>query len=511
MKKQLVVIGNGMAGIRTVEELLKVAPELYEITVFGDEPHGNYNRIMLSPVLAGEKSIDDIILNDLSWYENQGIKLWSGRQKRIVKIDRKHRKVFSQDGTSASYDRLLIATGSRPFIIPLPGKELKGVITFRDIRDVEAMLSAAKSKSNAVVIGGGLLGLEAANGLAARGMQVTVVHNSDVLMNRQLDQAASSNLKKAMESRGIGFCMSARASALCGDDNGVVQALQLDNGVELPADLVVMAAGIQPNIQLAEQAGLHCQQGIVVSDTLQTYDPSIYAVGECIQHRGELFGMVAPLWGQAKVCANHLAQFGNHRYQTKAVSTKLKVTGIDLFSAGDFLGDEQSETLVFEDPDRDVYKKLTIRNHRIAGILLYGDTKDGPWYFQLMQDKTDITTFRNTLLFGKANADHNATATLDITANAAKSQKPHNQLQALLNKQLPDELAVCRCTALSHQSIQSAIRQYRPRSPHQLFRILDFKEQEGCRICRPAIDYYLESQESALHGQERYRECHKVI
>ena len=361
MKKlKLVLIGNGMAGIRTLEELLKIAPDLYEITVFGAEPHPNYNRILLSPVLAGEQTFEDIVLNDLNWYADNGIRLLLDR--KVVKLDRRLRKVYAADGSEAEYDRLVIATGSNPFILPVPGNRLEGVIGYRDIADTQAMIDTAKSHSHAVVIGGGLLGLEAANGLKQRGMDVTVVHLADWLLERQLDRTAGKLLQSALEARGIRFRLNTVTDELVDNGDGRVCAVQFKDGDVVAADLVVMAAGIRPNTELAEKSGIPCNRGILVNDTLQTYDPRIYAIGECASHRGIAYGLVAPLFEQAKVCANHLAQFGFASYKGSVVSTKLKVTGIDLFSAGDFMGGEGTEEIVLSDPAGGLYKKLVIRD-----------------------------------------------------------------------------------------------------------------------------------------------------
>ena len=407
-RQSLVVVGNGMAGMRTVEELLKLAPDLYDITVFGAEPHGNYNRILLSPVLAGEKSIDDIMLHTRQWYVDHGITLCAGDP--VVHIDRRRRMVRSKSGREVWYDRLLIATGSSPFIIPVPGHTLAGVIGFRDICDVDTMLEAARAKGHAVVIGGGLLGLEAANGLLRRGMQVTVVHVTDSLMNQQLDKPASLMLKNALEHKGLRFMLEAHTAEIAGNVTGKKQvtAVRFKDGSEIPADLVVMAAGVRPNIALAQECGLHCERAIVVDDTLQTYDPRIYAVGECVQHRSATFGLVAPIWDQAKVCGAHLARSGHRRYVQTATPTKLKVTGVDLYSVGNFIGGEGTEDLVLRDPRRGVYKRLVLNGNRIVGAVLYGDVKDGPWYFDLIQHRTDISSMRNHLLFGEALCAHAA-------------------------------------------------------------------------------------------------------
>jgi NAD(P)H-dependent nitrite reductase large subunit/NAD(P)H-dependent nitrite reductase small subunit len=397
-KQHLVVVGNGMAAMRTVEELLRVAPELYEITVFGSEPHGNYNRIMLSPVLSGEKPVEEIILNTKEWYARHGIVLHTGDP--VVSIDRRKRVVRAKSGYECRYDRMLMATGSNPVIIPVPGHQLPGVVTFRDLSDVDAMLKAAKSGKHAVVIGGGLLGLEAANGLMRQGMNVTVVHLLDSLMERQLDRSAGALLKQSLEARGMKFVMPAQTEAILGED--CVTGVRFKDGSEIAADIVVMAVGIRPNMALAQQIGLRCERGVLVDDTLQTFDPRIYAVGECVQHRNMTYGLVAPLWEQARVCATHLAQLGFARYQGSLTSTQLKVTGIDLFSAGDFAGGEGSEELVMRDPRRGVYKRLVLKGNRVIGAVLYGDVKDGGWYFDLIQKKTDIAAYRNKLLFGQS-------------------------------------------------------------------------------------------------------------
>jgi len=291
-KQKLVLIGNGMAGIRTLEELLKIDPDLYEITVFGAEPYMNYNRIMLSPVLAGEKTIDDIILNDVDWYEKNGITLHTG--KKITEISRKRRTVIAEDGTTADYDKLLISTGSNPIVIPFPGHDLPGVVTFRDIHDVNQMVDASKHHHHAVVIGGGLLGLEAANGLMKQGMHVTVVHLVDTLMERQLDNEAGRMLQTTLEKSGLQFLMACETEAILGDEK--VTGIRFKDGSEIAADIVVMAVGIRPNIELAKKAGIHCERGIVVDDTMMTFDPRVYAVGECGQHRGMAYGLVAPLF-----------------------------------------------------------------------------------------------------------------------------------------------------------------------------------------------------------------------
>ena len=534
-KPRLVVVGNGMAGIRTLEELLKLVPDMYDITVFGAEPHPNYNRILLSPVLAGEQDFDDIVLNPLSWYAEHGIRLHLG--KEVVKIDRVRRCVVAADGTEAEYDRLLLATGSLPFILPVPGKELKGVIGYRDIHDTQTMIDTAKVKRHAVVIGGGLLGLEAANGLKLRGMDVTVVHLAGWLLERQLDPVAGALLETSLKARGLQFRLDTSTSALIGNADGEVTAVRFSDGEEIPADLVVMAAGIRPNTALAQAAGIHCNRGIVVNDTLQTFDPRVYAVGECASHRGIAYGLVAPLFEQAKICANHLATYGIGIYKGSAVSTKLKVTGIDLFSAGDFMGGEGTEEIVLSDPAGGLYKRLVIRDDRLVGACLYGDTGDGGWYFKLIKDGAGIDDRRDQLVFGEKALGDAGTAGQDRAASMADSDevcgcngvckgtivkavraqglftvdevKKHTKAasscgsctglveQILMNclgsnfQETPKTKAVCVCTDLSHGEVRQAIREHRLATHAQAYAFMGWRSPNGCATCRPAINYYM--------------------
>ncbi|RDS86053.1 NAD(P)/FAD-dependent oxidoreductase [Dyella psychrodurans] len=396
-RPRLVVIGNGMAGMRTVEELLLLAPGLYDVAVFGAEPYGNYNRILLSMLLTGEKSVDEIMLNTPEWYVENDIALHTGDP--IVAIDRRRRRVHSRKGIELGYDRLLIATGSQPAILPLPGRDLSGVTGFRGIDDVEHMLEAARTYQHAAVIGGGLLGIEAANGLSRRGMRVTLIHRTNVLLNQQLNADAAGLLARNLQGRGLELRLNAETVSLYGSER--VEGVVLADGSRIKADLVVMAVGVRPDIVLAKSSGLHCESGIVVDDTLQTYDPHIYAVGECVQHRRVTFGLVAPVWEQARVCASHLARFGHRRYRSSQTATKLKVTGIDLYSAGDFIGGAGTDDLVLRDPRRGVYKRLVLKGNRVVGAVLYGDAKDGGWYFELIRSAADITPIRDRLLFGQ--------------------------------------------------------------------------------------------------------------
>jgi nitrite reductase (NADH) large subunit len=395
-RRRLVVVGNGAAALRTLEEFLQLGPQGYEITVFGAEPHSGYNRVLLSPLLAGDKQAEEIVTHPASWYAEHGMVLHSADP--VVHIDRARRRVRSQRGIEVEYDRLLIATGSLPVVLPVPGRDLAGVLTFRDLQDVDAMLSAAREHRRAVVIGGGLLGLEAANGLSRQGMEVTVVHLGAALMERQLDPAAGRLLQSELEGRGLSFRMPAQTVAILGDTR--VTGIRLADGSELAADLVVMAVGVRPNIELAQAAGLRCGRGVLVNDTLQTFDPAIYAVGECVQHRDSTYGLVAPLWEQARVCAAYLAERGVRRYSGSHPATALKVSGIDVFSAGDNQGGDGSESLVLRDAGRGVYKRLIIENNRVRGAVLYGDTRDGTWYSELITEGKDVASLREQLLFG---------------------------------------------------------------------------------------------------------------
>ncbi len=390
--RQLVVVGDDLAAMRTLEELVALAPHVYEISVFGAEPSATDNRS------------DEIVTHPPEWFAQYGITVQPGDP--VERIDRVRRRVHARSGIEVHYDRLLIATGSRAQRLPVPGNDLPGVVAFRDLRDVAAMLGSALPGQPVVVIGGGLLGLEAAAGLAGHGMDVTVVHVSEYLMNRQLDNHASSLLRRELEDRGIKFRLAARAEAIEGVEG--VRAVRLTDGVRLPATLVVMAADVTPNIDLAQAAGLRCDRGILVNDTLQTFDPAVYAVGECVQHRERTFGLVGPLWDQARVCAAYLAERGVRRYGGSRVSTHLKVSGIRVFSAGDFNVGTSSESLVMRDPKRGIYKHLLLEGGKIRGAVLYGDTADSGWYFNLINEGRDVGAMRDQLLFGEPAAEAGA-------------------------------------------------------------------------------------------------------
>src|SRR5580704_4288657 len=401
-RARLAVVGNGMAGMRAVEELLSRAPDRFDITVIGAEPHPNYNRILLSAVLAGEKTLDEIVINPTGWYDRHGIRLIAAN--RATAIDRAARTVALADGTAVPYDKVLLATGSRPLAPPIPGLGLPTVRAFRDVADVEAMIGAARSDRRAVVIGGGLLGLEAAWGLKRRGMSVALVHLMPTLMERQLDAAAATLLHRDLDARGIAFFTNSQTEEILGADRA--EAVLLADGRQIPADFVVLAIGIRPNIDLARKAGLDVNRGILVGDDMATTDPDIYAVGECIEHNGQVFGLVAPIWDQAKVCGARLAGDGAAVYVPPPVFTSLKITGVDVFSAGALAAaDDADEEITLHDAKRGLYKKVILRNDKVVGSVLYGDVADGPWYVQLMREQTDVSAFRDQIVFGRAFAE----------------------------------------------------------------------------------------------------------
>lgn len=535
-REKLVVIGNGMAGCRAVEELLERAPDRFDITIFGAEPRVNYNRIMLSPVLAGEKTFADIIINPANWYDDNGIALIAGDP--VERIDREARTVTARSGRVEPYDRLLIATGSDPFVIPVPGHDLAGVVTFRDLDDVDRMIAAAEAGevlggNNAVVIGGGLLGLEAAHGLMLRGMAVTVVHLMPTLMERQLDEAAGWLLRQELERRGHTILTSASTTAILGVEGKVV-GVELEDGTRIRADIVVMAAGIKPAVALAKGAGLMCERGIVVDDHMATSDPAILAVGECIQHRGQCYGLVAPIWEMCRVLADNLTGVASE-YAGSVTSTKLKVSGVDVFSAGDFSGGDGCEDIIMRDAAHGIYKRLVLKDNRIIGAVLYGDTADGNWYFDLLRKGDDIAAIRQSLIFGQAFAagggigdPHAAVAALADDAEvcgcngvskgkvvAAITDGAHsvaavrstckasascgsctNIVESLLALTLGAEVeagpkTLCSCTSFTHDEVRRLIIERDLKLIPQVMQELHWSTPEGCASCRPALNYYL--------------------
>lgn len=532
MKKKLVVIGNGMAPGRALETLFDKAPGAFDVTIYNAEPRVNYDRIMLSPVLSGEKTFDDIVIHDDAWYAEHGVCLLKG--EKVVHIDRKKKTVMSENGVTSPYDHLIIATGSSPIVIPVPGHDKSGVVTYRDLDDVDAMLETAKTKKNAVVIGGGLLGLEAAAGLQMRGMNVTVLHLMPTLMERQLDPAAGYLLQRAIEARGIRVITKANTQEILGDDT--VTSVVLDDGTILPADIVVMAVGIRPGIAVAKAAELDVNRGILVDDTMRTSDPDISAVGECVEHRGMCYGLVAPLYEMARTLAARLAGDVAVAYTGSVTSTKLKVTGIDLFSAGDFAEGPDRDEIVLRDAASGVYKRLVLKDNNIIGVVLYGETKDGAWFFQMMKDGTDVSDLRDTLIFGQGYAGG---APLDPTAAVAalpddgeicgcngickgqivnaiseKGLKSIDDVRAVTKASgscgsctgLVEQLLalslggaynpaavqpMCPCTDLGHDDVRRLIIAKDLKTIPAVMQELEWKTSCGCAKCRPALNYYL--------------------
>jgi len=531
-KQKLVVIGNGMAPGRMLEHLFETAPDAYEVTIFNAEPRVNYDRIMLSPVLSGEKSFEDIIIHGDGWYVDHGVMLYKGH--KVVEIDRDAKTVTSEHGEVAAYDKLVIATGSAPFIIPVPGHKLPGVLTYRDLDDVDAMLLAAQSRGKAVVIGGGLLGLEAAAGLKERGMDVTVIHLMPSLMERQLDPAAGYLLEQELERRGIKVVTKASTRQILGKTR--VEGIELEDGTIIPASLVVMAVGIRPSAGLAKEAGLSVNRGIVVSDHMQTSDPDIYSLGECVEINGNVYGLVAPLYQMAEVAAAHLSGETAKRFIETSTATKLKVTGINLYSVGDFAEAEDREEIVLRDAAAGVYKRLVLKDNRILGVVLYGETADGAWFFDLLKKQTDVSQMRETLIFGQAYQGGSpmdpmaAVAALPDDAEicgcndvckgkitAAITSKgltglddvrAHTKASAscgtctglveqLLSLTLGDAYnpaavtPMCKCTDLGHDDVRRLIKAKQLKTIPAVMQELEWKTSCGCAKCRPALNYYL--------------------
>ncbi len=528
--QKLVVIGAGMASGRLLEHLLDADPGAFEITLFNAEPRGNYNRIMLSPVLSGEKSFAEIVTHDDDWYGANKVTCRFG--EKVLSVDTARKVVVGEKGEVA-YDKLVFGTGSSAFIIPCPGHDLPGVVAFRDLEDTTAMTEAAgKPGSKAVVIGGGLLGLEAAAALRLRGMEVTVLHIASHLMERQLDPAAGYLLKKDLERRGITVLLEASTKEIVG--NGKAEQVNLADGTELPCDIVCMAVGIRPAVKLAQDSGIACGRAIKVDAQMRTETPDVFAVGECVEYEGNLFGLVAPLYDQAKVLAKTLLG-EEETFAMRELSTKLKVTGCDLFSAGDFADGPGREDIVYRDPARGIYKRLVIEEDKLVGAVMYGDTADGNWFFGLIKDGTDISEMRETLIFGPsyqggASADPlSAVAALppeaeicgcngvckgDIVAaieggatdlGAIKATTKASAscgtctglVEQVLSVTLGDEFVlptaqpVCGCTELTHEDVRRLIKAQELKSQEAVWQELGWKTRNGCDVCRPAINFYL--------------------
>lgn len=534
--ERLVVVGNGMAGIGCLEQILKY-PRKFGVTVFGDETHLNYNRILLSSVLAGEKSADEIVLNSLEWYERNGIQLRLG--VHIVDVDADTKTVMGDDGSVTPFDKLLLATGSNPLIPPMDGTAKRGVYVFRNLDDTRALLECSRSGAKAVVIGGGLLGLEAARGLQLQGCGVTVVHLMDRLMERQLDLTGGSYLKAKMECMGIGVLLNRNTKAILGDERAT--GLRFEDGTELEADFVVIAAGIRPNVDLGRKAGLAVKRGILVNDQMETSNPDIFAVGECVEHNGICYGLVAPLLEQGKVLAATITGNGSSGYEGTVPAAKLKIMGVDVFSAGEIGEAAPGNDIVrYEDAALGIYKRLTLRENRLCGVILMGDTSDSHRYMDLLQSKEDLTDMRRQLLFPQPAADagfdvaalpdskvicgchgvskgaiiraiqENALSTLGQVRACTKASTGcgsctelcQQLLEAIVpTAQAEEKKLLCRCVPMPEEQLREIVRSQRIRSVQQVLEI--YGNGTGCEVCKPALSYMMDMVWCGGHEEDR--------
>lgn len=523
-KQKIVLIGNGMAGIRAVEEILKLAPNRFKITVFGSEPYPNYNRIQLSKVLQGDTEVADITLNTWQWYEENGILLYPG--ETVIEIDTDNQIVSTDKKRQVKYDKLIMATGSDPFMLPLPGLEKEGVTAFRNIKDCELMINASENYKKAVVIGGGLLGLEAARGLLNLGMQVDVVHLSDCLMERQLDKTAGKMLQKELENQGMNFLLEKQSAEITGLDR--VEGLKFTDGEEVKADLVVMAVGIKPNVTLANESGIPVNRGIIVNDYLETSVPNVFAVGECAEHRGMVYGLVAPLYQQGLEMAKRICGIDSEGYQGSVLSTHLKVSGVDVFSAGEINEDEVTKSVRVFDDWLGVYKKVLVKEGEITGAVLFGDTQDGTRLLSLINKKAAIEEYMDNARTEKTGLDLIASMPDDeiicgcngvtkfsiVEAINTQGLTTFEQVKGCTNasrscggcKSLVTDLlaytvgeafehnpkeSICGCTTLSKDEVIEEIKDKGLSHTREVMHVLGWESEEGCSKCRPALNYYL--------------------
>lgn len=542
MKKKLVLIGNGMAGVWCIEQLLKLAPHKYDITVFGGEPHPNYNRILLSSVLAGDADMKDITLNDWAWYQENNITLYAGQA--VTKLDTTAKTVTTETGLTVPYDDVIIATGSLPLMLPLPGADKEGVIAFRDIKDCETMMETAKKYKKAVVIGGGLLGIEAARGLLNLKMEVAVVHIFKHVMERQLDETAATMLQIELEQQGMKFLLEKSSDVITGKKR--VTGLRFKDGSSVEADLVVMAVGIRPNVTLAKEAGVEINRGIVVNDFLETSVPHVYSVGECAEHRGIAYGLVAPLYEQGNILAKKLAGVeAGEGYHGSVVSTKLKVSGVNVFSAGDFAEQPGRKAVRVQDDFSNAYKKVVIQEGKVIGAVLFGDTSDGSRLFSIIRSEEDVTGREREVLLGsggavKTGVDFVAAMPDDeivcgcngvskgaiVQAINEKGCASVNDIKACTKasgscggcKPLVADLltytlgedgvkavkeGICGCTIHSRDEVVAAIKEMHLTTSKEVIHVLEWSNPEGCSKCRPALNYYLGMAWPVEHEEER--------
>jgi nitrite reductase (NADH) large subunit len=526
-KQKLVLIGNGMAGVRCIEEIIAIAPDRFEITIFGGEPHPNYNRIMLSKVLQGDTTVKDITINDWQWYKEHNITLYAGDP--VISVDTTKRIIVSKQGIRVEYDQLIFATGSLPFMLPLPGADKQGVTAFRDINDCNTMLEASKSYKKAVVIGGGLLGLEAARGLLNLGMEVHVVHIFQALMDRQLDGAAANMLRADLEKQGMKFLLEKQTDKIIGKKR--VEGLQFKDGSKVEADLVVIAVGVRPNIQLAQDSWIETNRAIVVNDYMETNVPGVYAVGECAEHRGMVYGLVAPLYEQGKVLAKRICGVETEGYQGSILYSQLKVSGVEVFSAGEIRDSELSTSLKIYDGIHNTYKKVSVRDNQIVGAVLYGDSSEGNKLLGYIKQQADVSVLEEAAATGGGGAGEAYAAALSMNATVCSCNgvtkgaimdavceggcatvedirsctragstcggcKPlvASVLQlALQSKDAPaaPKQTVCACTTHSHDELRAAVRAGGFATARDARSALGWGKADGCAVCRPALHYYV--------------------
>ncbi len=531
MKRKLVMVGNGMAGVAFVEQLLKLNPNKFEITIIGAEPHPNYNRIMLSSVLAGDAEMKDIVLNDWDWYRDNHIMLHVGHA--VTQIDTAKKTVHTDQGLAVPYDELVMATGSLPFMLPLPGADKEGVIAFRDIKDCNTMIETSRKYKKAIVIGGGLLGLEAARGLLNLNMEVSVVHIFNYLMERQLDPTGSKMLQEELERQGMKFLLEKQSDTILGKKR--VTGLRFKDGTQEDADLIVMAVGIKPNVQIAKDAGIEVNRGIVVNDVMQTSESNIYSLGECAEHRGIVYGLVAPLYEQGAVLAKHLAGVETKGYAGSVLSTKLKVSGVQVFSAGRFTDEPGTKALRVQDDLSGIYKKVVFQDGKVVGAVLFGDTAEGSKLFSLIRSGEDYAGREREVLFGKEGGRGTSSTadlieamsgdeivcgcngvTKDTIVEAIKDKgcvslgeikactkasgscggcKP--LVEQILASTLGEDNVkqvkegICGCTELSRDEVVESITRMKLKTSKEVMHVLEWRNPEGCSKCRPALNYYL--------------------
>ncbi|MGF7193380.1 nitrite reductase large subunit NirB [Staphylococcus pasteuri] len=538
-KKKLVMIGNGMAGLRTIEEILERDDERFDITIIGKEPYPNYNRIMLSNILQNKMSVEETIMNSYDWYDEHNIQLINNDP--AIKIDRNKQKVMTESGIEVDYDQCIFATGSKAFVLPIKGSDFPSVIGWRTIDDTKRMMEIAKSKKHAIVIGGGLLGLECARGLLDQGMEVTVIHLAEWLMEMQLDAKAGQMLKADLEKQGMNFELQANTKEILGEED--VEAVRLADGRVLEADLVVMAVGIRPYTELAKQSDLEVNRGIVVNDMMQTSDPNIYAVGECAEHQGKVYGLVAPLYEQGKVLADYLTDNDTEGYKGSTTFTSLKVSGCDLYSAGQIVESPEIKGIeIFNSVDNN-YKKVFLKDGEVVGAVLYGNTDDGSRFYNMMKKHESIEDYTLVSLLTKGGEEasnsiedmaddeticgcngvdkgtivkaikENGLTSVDEVTKATKAGnscgKCKGQIGEILQYALGDDFVaakpsgICACTDLTRDQIVTQIRAKGLKTSKEVRHVLDFKDKNGCPKCRPAINYYLNMVYPYEHKDEK--------